>query len=73
MGHTMVSATEAFSVTLQTWQHEAKENYCNFACFNRVVDTKTIIIYYNGAKFITRWLENESKTILIFWFLEYPR
>ena len=26
------------------WQHGAKKNYCNFATFNRIVDTKTIII-----------------------------
>ena len=25
-------------------QHEAKENYCNFASFNKIADTKTIII-----------------------------
>ena len=30
-------------MTLQVWQHEAKENYCNFASFNKIVD-KTIII-----------------------------
>ena len=40
MGHTMVSATEASSVTLN-WQHREKESYCNFASFNRVVNTKT--------------------------------
>ena len=26
------------------WQHEAKRNYCKFATFNMIVDTKTIII-----------------------------
>ena len=26
------------------WQHEAKENYCNLASFNKIVDTKTFII-----------------------------
>ena len=31
-------------MTLKIWQHAAKENYCNFASFNRVVDTKTSII-----------------------------
>ena len=41
MGHTAVSATSA---TLKIWQHGAKENYCNFASFNRVVDTKTSVI-----------------------------
>ena len=40
MGHTAVSATEASSVTLKIWQRD-KEKYCNFASFNRVVDTKT--------------------------------
>ena len=44
MGHTAVSATQASSMTLQIWQHGAKENNCNFAPFNRVVDTKTSII-----------------------------
>ena len=44
MCHTAVSATQASSVTLQIWQHGAKENYCNFASFNTVVDTKTSII-----------------------------
>ena len=31
-------------MTLKIWQLEAKENYCNFASFNRVVDTKTLSI-----------------------------
>ena len=44
MGHTAVSATLASLVTLQIWQHGAKENYCNFANFNRIFDTKTIVI-----------------------------
>ena len=44
MGHTAVSATQASSVTLQIWQNGAKEEYCNFATFNRIVDTKTNII-----------------------------
>ena len=29
---------------LVDWQHGAKENYCSFATFNRIVDTKIIII-----------------------------
>ena len=44
MGHTAVSAIQASSVTLQIWQHGAKENYCNFATLNMVVDTKTSLI-----------------------------
>ena len=44
MGHTAVSATQASSVTLKTWQQGAKKNNCNFAAFNRVVDKKTSII-----------------------------
>ena len=32
------------SVTLMTWQHGPKENNCNFATFNRIFDTWTIII-----------------------------
>ena len=44
MGHTAVSAIQASSVTLKIWQHGAKENYCNFTIFNRVVDKKTSII-----------------------------
>ena len=37
------SATYMFasSMTLQIWQHGTKENYCHFATFNRVVDSKT--------------------------------
>ena len=46
------------------WQNEAKEKYCNFATFNRIVDTKTSIIQtepkYNS------WLENESRPIMNF-------
>ena len=56
MSHTAVS------VTLWTWQHAAKENYCYFAIFNGVVNTKTSIIQ-RGANNIKRWLENESKPI----------
>ena len=41
MGHTAVSATKAYSVTLQIWQHAAKENNSNFATFFGVVDRKT--------------------------------
>ena len=43
-GHTAVSATEASSVTRQIWQQGAKDNNCNFATFNSVVNTKTSII-----------------------------
>ena len=44
MGHTPVSAIKASSVTLQIWQHGAKENNSIFTTFNRVVDKKTSII-----------------------------
>ena len=44
VGHTAVSATQASSVTLKIWQHEAKENNCKFASFKRVGNTKTSII-----------------------------
>ena len=43
MGHTTVSAVSIFSDPMDL-EHGAKENYCNyctFAAFNRVVDTKT--------------------------------
>ena len=60
MGHTAVSATLAY-----IWQHGEKENYCNFASFNRVVDTKTSKIQI-GLNILKRWLENESKPIIIF-------
>ena len=70
MGHTEVSATHASSVTLYNWQNGAKENYCNFASFNKVVDTKTS--NQNVAKNIKLWLENESKQIMIFGFLRTP-
>ena len=43
-GHTMVSATEASSVTLQNWQRGAKMNDSNFANFNRIVHTRNSII-----------------------------
>ena len=42
---TVVSVAEASPV----WQHEAEENYCIFATFDREVDTKTSIIQ-NGAR-----------------------
>ena len=41
MGHTAVSAIEASSMTLQIWQHEARENNCNFENFNWTVNTLT--------------------------------
>ena len=44
IGHTALSASLASLVTLQIWQHGAKENYYNFASFHRAVDTKTSII-----------------------------
>ena len=53
------------SVTLQIWQHGAKENYSNFAASNRVVDTKTWIIQM-GPNIINNGLENESKQTIIF-------
>ena len=59
MGHTAISANQASSVTLQIWQHGAKENYCNFASFKSVVDTKTSIIQV-GTNVLNLWLENES-------------
>ena len=65
MGHTAVSVTLVSSVTLYIWQHGAKENYCNFASFNRVDDTKTSKIQM-GPNILKRWLENESKPIIIF-------
>ena len=42
-----------------------KENYCIFTTFNRVVDKKDSY-NQNGAKYIKRWLENESKPIITF-------
>ena len=44
MGQTAVSAAKASSVTLKIWQNGVKEKYCNFATFNRIVETKTSII-----------------------------
>ena len=44
MGHIAVSSIEASLLTLQNWQHVAKDNFCNFATFNSVVDTKASII-----------------------------
>ena len=51
MGHTAVSVTQASSVTLWFWQLGAKENYCNFAAFNMVVNTENSIIK-NGTKIV---------------------
>ena len=51
MGHTAVSVTLDSSVTLYICQHGAKDNYCNFASFNRAVDTKTCK-NPNGVKYI---------------------
>ena len=44
MGHTVVSATWASSVTLYIWQNGAKEKHCKFASFNGIVDTKASIV-----------------------------
>ena len=54
MCHTTVSA-----------KHGAKDNYCNFASFNMVVNTKTKIIQMvqNVSNVI---LENEYKPTMIF-------
>ena len=40
-------------------------NYCNFAYFNRVFDTKTRKNQI-GPNVLKRWLENESNPIIIF-------
>ena len=55
-------ATQASSVTLWIWQHGAKGNYCKFATFKRVVNTKTNIIQI-GPITLKLWLENKSKPI----------
>ena len=57
-GHTAVLATKTSSVTVQIWQVGAKQNYCNFVYFNRVVNTKN---WHNPnwAKYVKRLLENE--------------
>ena len=44
MDHAALSATQASSVTLQSWQHGAKENYNKFETFKMVVKTKTNMI-----------------------------
>ena len=69
MGHTVVSVTQASSVTLQIWQHGAKESYCKFETSKMVVNTKTSIIQIGAKRWfapIERWLENESKPITNF-------
>ena len=51
---------------LAKWSHRELQFYCNFATFNRIVDTE--IIYHNQKwpKYVKRRLENESKPIIIF-------
>ena len=43
VGHAVVSATQTSSVTIWLWQHAAKENSCQLASWDSVVDTKTRI------------------------------
>ena len=45
--------------------HRAKENYCNFAIMNGVVDTKTVLIQ-TGPNILKGWLENKYKPKIIF-------
>ena len=44
MDHTPVSASQASSETLYSWQHGAKENYSKFETFKKVVKIKTNMI-----------------------------
>ena len=44
MDHVAVSATEASLMAL-FWQHEAKENYCNFVTFNKKDFSRQKIIF----------------------------
>ena len=62
-GHTAVSATYASSVTFKIWQNGTKEKYCNFATFNRLVDTKTRLSKH--SQITKHWLENESNEFLV--------
>ena len=65
MDHTTVS--ETFSVTLYIWQDGAKEKYCNFATFNRIVDIKTRLIVLSQQSQIYKTLaRKESKPIINF-------
>ena len=58
MAHTAVLATQASSVTLYIWQHEAKENYSKFE--TQYGSQYKDMNYPNWAKYIRCWLENES-------------
>ena len=71
MDHTAVFGyLSSLSDTLsRIWQNGPKKKYCNFATFNRIVDTKTSKYYPNRAKYIKCWLENESQLIMNFRFL----
>ena len=61
MGHTVISATLASSVTVFRLKKIGKnEIYCNFENFNRVVDIKTSFIEV-GPDNIKYCLENQSK------------
>ena len=60
MGHTAVSATDPIDLALCSQSSIS----VLFATFNSVVDTKKSIIQM-GPKCI-RWLENESKPLIIF-------
>ena len=71
MDHTAVSATQASSLTLYSWQHGAKMNYSKFKAFKMVVKTKNIYDP-SGTKYIKHWFENDSIPIINFWFLRLP-
>ena len=48
--HTMVSATEASSATLQIWQHGVKNEYCDFANVNIIFHTRKSISIFKKVK-----------------------
>ena len=56
-------------MTLRIWQNGAKENYCSFAYFNKVVDKETSIIQMGPYILI---VENEYKPIFFFRCSSFP-
>ena len=56
------SINKEFTYLLTYLLYLLKGNYCKFATFKRVVNTKTSIIQMRPNT-LKRWLENESKPI----------
>ena len=55
-------------MTLEVWQHGAKANYCNFASFNRVIDTKTSKIQMGPTWYVKtlvrKWISTDNNFLI---------